>query len=308
MGIEFARTKDSRSLPKAKRSRASESDGRRVEHQGHNGTPLFLQRSSDSSPSPDTQSAGHAVAKAQSQPGRSLGAARLHVDTPAADAANLLGARAFTVGTDVFFGRGEYSPRTLEGDRMLRHEMAHVEQASGPVDVDSEMGIDVASDEHPAEREARAAEQGTISRAVPLYLGQATVFRHRVAPTPVARRTAVNVFGDGTAANPGLTLSEFEAYTRVQADWFAEPSLTAADRSDLWSLLLRTADGAHVLAGVGDVKVADLRSLVASDWTALDAFCRACHAGSSTVRIAAASAYALPDRIVLVRRSSVWSL
>src|SRR5205085_1959819 len=40
-------------------------------------------------------------------------------------------ARAFTVGTDIAFGRGEYRPGSLSGDLMIAHELAHVIQQKG---------------------------------------------------------------------------------------------------------------------------------------------------------------------------------
>ena len=60
-----------------------------------------------------------------------LGGVRVHTDGRAAQAASALGARAFTVGTDVFFGAGHYAPGTAEGDRLLGHELAHAAQQRG---------------------------------------------------------------------------------------------------------------------------------------------------------------------------------
>lgn len=60
-----------------------------------------------------------------------LGRVRIHADTEAARLAASLSARAFTVGTDVFFGRGEYQPGLPSGRRLLAHELAHVLQQSG---------------------------------------------------------------------------------------------------------------------------------------------------------------------------------
>lgn len=39
-----------------------------------------------------------------------------------------LGAKAFTQGSDMFFGKGQYAPGTPEGDRLIAHEAAHVVQ------------------------------------------------------------------------------------------------------------------------------------------------------------------------------------
>ena len=69
------------------------------------------------------------------------------------------------------------------------------------------------------------------------------VARHTVATTPINRHTQLELFGDGTPLNPGMTLAEFVRSTHSQADWFVEPTLTAADRDDLWALLRRTTEG-----------------------------------------------------------------
>jgi hypothetical protein len=62
--------------------------------------------------------------------GADLSAARLHTGAASAEAATGLGARAFTVGTDVHFNASEFAPGTKEGDRLLAHELTHVVQAS----------------------------------------------------------------------------------------------------------------------------------------------------------------------------------
>ncbi len=53
---------------------------------------------------------------------------RVHTDARAAAAASAVNAHAFTVGHDIVFGAGQYSPRTKEGKRLLAHEMTHVVQ------------------------------------------------------------------------------------------------------------------------------------------------------------------------------------
>ncbi len=55
---------------------------------------------------------------------------RLHTGPDAAEAAQNIGAKAFTVGKDVAFGAAEYSPETGAGKALLAHELAHVVQQS----------------------------------------------------------------------------------------------------------------------------------------------------------------------------------
>src|SRR5688572_6080421 len=63
--------------------------------------------------------------------GVDLGGVRIHTDARAAAAAGALGANAFTVGGDVVFGAGRYSPGSPDGRRMLGHELVHVVQQGG---------------------------------------------------------------------------------------------------------------------------------------------------------------------------------
>lgn len=55
---------------------------------------------------------------------------RLHTDGRAAESARALEARAYTVGQDIVFGKGHYSPETVGGQQLLAHELTHVIQQS----------------------------------------------------------------------------------------------------------------------------------------------------------------------------------
>jgi hypothetical protein len=53
---------------------------------------------------------------------------RVHIGDAAARTADHLAARAFTVGTNIVFGAGQYAPDTTTGRRILAHELTHVVQ------------------------------------------------------------------------------------------------------------------------------------------------------------------------------------
>jgi hypothetical protein len=53
---------------------------------------------------------------------------RVHTGPAAAGTAQALGARAFAVGRDVFFGAGEYQPTSARGQRLVAHELTHTIQ------------------------------------------------------------------------------------------------------------------------------------------------------------------------------------
>ena len=66
--------------------------------------------------------------------GHDFGHVRVHADSAAAAAAEALDARAFTLGRDLVFAKGEYRPHTSSGRRLIAHELAHAvqqEQAGG---------------------------------------------------------------------------------------------------------------------------------------------------------------------------------
>jgi hypothetical protein len=60
--------------------------------------------------------------------GSDFGNVRVHTNATAAGAARSLNARAFTVGPDIAFAPGEFSPGTSRGRLLLAHELTHVLQ------------------------------------------------------------------------------------------------------------------------------------------------------------------------------------
>ncbi|HKQ30668.1 MAG TPA: DUF4157 domain-containing protein [Burkholderiales bacterium] len=55
---------------------------------------------------------------------------RIHTNTKAAESAQSVSARAYTVGNNIAFNEGEYSPQSTAGQRLLAHELTHVVQQS----------------------------------------------------------------------------------------------------------------------------------------------------------------------------------
>jgi len=60
--------------------------------------------------------------------GHDFSRVRVHTDAEAAQAAQAVNARAYTVGGDVVFGAGQYAPKTMVGQRLIAHELTHVVQ------------------------------------------------------------------------------------------------------------------------------------------------------------------------------------
>jgi hypothetical protein len=87
---------------------------------------------------------------------------RVHTDAHAAGLSNQLNARAFTIGSDIAFGAGEYQPGTMIGDALLAHELAHVVQQGGGAPQTTLHKGEVSSDES-LEEEADVSAVGAVS-------------------------------------------------------------------------------------------------------------------------------------------------
>lgn len=65
--------------------------------------------------------------------GQDFSQVRLHTDSEAATMSSSINAKAFTHGNDIYFNRGQFSPETTEGQRLVAHELTHVVQGTGKV-------------------------------------------------------------------------------------------------------------------------------------------------------------------------------
>ncbi len=124
---------------------------------------------------------------------------RVHTDAEAGASARAMNAEAYTVGRDLVFAPGRFSPGTPAGQALLAHELAHAVQQSGgsrPAGPGAAASRPAGSlprsvpggrQEREADRAAHAVTAGSAARAV--LAGSAAV-RPRLTPSPpmVARR------------------------------------------------------------------------------------------------------------------------
>lgn len=68
---------------------------------------------------------------------------RVHANEDAANSARTVHAKAYTVGQQIVFGSGRYTPDTASGQQLLAHELAHtVQQRDGPARLQREIDQD----------------------------------------------------------------------------------------------------------------------------------------------------------------------
>src|SRR5437763_3691 len=89
--------------------------------------------------------------------GRDFSHVRVHTDSRAAESAHAVNALAYTVGSNVVFGAGQYAPQSSKGKQLLVHEMTHVvQQGCGGAGCVSKMAPPDGSAEKEADQMAAA--------------------------------------------------------------------------------------------------------------------------------------------------------
>ena len=113
---------------------------------------------------------------------------RLHAGAQAAESAQAIGAKAYSVGSDIVFAQGQYSPRTQAGSRLLAHELTHVLQQGEVSAIPASLALGSAHDasEREADAVANAVVQGKESPvAEPVDASPpATIQRDLATPLP----------------------------------------------------------------------------------------------------------------------------
>ncbi len=104
-----------------------------------------------------------ARAMMESQFGQDFSFVRVHTGARAEASARAVHASAYTVGRDVVFGKGRYTPHDSGGQKLLAHELAHVVQQDG-IDARGALGSGLrfgdTGDERFADRAADAVARG----------------------------------------------------------------------------------------------------------------------------------------------------
>ena len=109
--------------------------------------------------------------------GDDLSEVRVHTGAESLEAADAVGAKAYTVGQDIHFGASQYSPTTPTGLHLLAHEVAHTLQNRGRVPVPQEK-LEVSTPADPAEVEAdRAADAIVAGGSLEIGIARAALRR-----------------------------------------------------------------------------------------------------------------------------------
>ena len=95
--------------------------------------------------------------------GHDFSKVRVHTDGKAAESAKEVDAAAYTVGRNIVFDAGQYSPHQSSGQQLLAHELGHVLQQSDEKDSPLRASITVGSQSSPLEAEADQMAAAALS-------------------------------------------------------------------------------------------------------------------------------------------------
>jgi hypothetical protein len=154
----------------------------------------------------------------ESRFGHSFADVRVHADSRAAESARAVGAHAYAVGRDVVFGAGRYAPESIDGKRLIAHELAHVVQQRG-ASASLQPKLEIGAADDPAEREADAAAEavtgGSRAALASAAAGPAVVRCQRV---PRTQPTGAEVREDERLRRMGRWPAEAHARWRRLSD------------------------------------------------------------------------------------------
>jgi Domain of unknown function (DUF4157)/OmpA family len=128
--------------------------------------------------------------------GKDFSSVRIHHHSEAAKSARAVSAYAYTVGQNIVFGEGQYSPSSSSGRKLMAHELTHTIQQShnGVSNLAGSLRVSNAND--PDEREAESVAESLLNAD------------NYPAVTPQIQPaiTAIQRLGDLSKVPPGLEL------------------------------------------------------------------------------------------------------
>ncbi len=147
----------------------------------------------------------HAETRAlmESRFGHDFSKVRVHADGKAAESAQAVNALAYTVGSDIVLGTGQYAPETNEGRKLMAHELTHVVQQKTAPKKTAKANLILAEGndvfEHEAEQAAQSSTTLDSTQHVTVTEKNNQEIGIRISPTPSGRlqRQLVTPLGQG---------------------------------------------------------------------------------------------------------------
>lgn len=142
-----------------------EEEENKVQRKGSHGTPTLVPKSTSNYVS--NLSGGQSLTEKERsffepRMGYDFRDIKIHTGSEAAESAKSINALAYTTGKNIVFNRGQYSPDTESGKRLLAHELAHTVQQSNDIHPKIQRYVD-SVEINCADNEIRFLHNGTVT-------------------------------------------------------------------------------------------------------------------------------------------------
>lgn len=123
--------------------------------------------------------------------GRDFSHVRIHADQRAADTAEAINARAFTLGNNVVFGAGQFVPGSQLSRKLLSHELVHVIQQQGAISGARFSVPNKIQRKKHTQRTSRYVSRATAQQVIEAYLKRANAAQNKgqINPTLTVTQT-----------------------------------------------------------------------------------------------------------------------
>lgn len=153
--------------------------------------------------------------------GANFGGVRVHTGGQADALNRSLNARAFTTGSDIFFGQGAYNPGSTGGQELIAHELTHtVQQGAAPVQRHPEHAEEEEVRAKRVQRHPEHAEEEEVrAKRIQRHPGhgeEQAVQRQPDPLTPVVRQTFQPLGGSGESTIQRLAVGKDEDGAPIQ--------------------------------------------------------------------------------------------
>ena len=139
--------------------------------------------------------------------GHDFSQVRIHTDANANESARAVSALAYTVGNNVVFGAGQYSPQSPAGLRLMAHELTHVVQQGANSQQNSFEGLTLDRSDSVLEREAHFRGKQVLAGSN-FSTGMVLNNAHNHHSSPIVFRADVDAVGHtigmGRVARSGI--------------------------------------------------------------------------------------------------------
>jgi hypothetical protein len=178
---------------------------------------------------------------------------RVHSGRLADQSARDLNAHAYTVGNDIVFGAGRWSPGTDDGRRLIAHELTHVVQQrgkEGPAGSGFAVIARQPTSSNPPVAQATSGDRVAIERALSTRNADELLAVTDLSPVSLAERILLIEL---CLENPG-PLVNFLTFSPLIRLWESlGPDRLGAFAHDNWDLWLKSLDVAPALAETSSV-------------------------------------------------------